>query len=700
MIKNKFNSILVVEDETKLHESLGEILRYYSDSIDFASNGIEALELLQKRSFELIISDMQMPKMNGLELCKKVKEIDPNQYFIFLTAFNDNAMLHEAIRLHVTGFLIKPLIVKELQEEFKNIFEQIKMQNISKEKDLIEEKYQNLQNIIDGVIDPIRVIDENFTIMLMNEASKKQMGIEYIKDKKYPKCYEVLHQIEYPCSTQNHVCLLESVIKTQKISSVLHEDKDKNNIKTLEQITISPLKNKNGEVYAYLEHCSDVTELIQTQEKLQYEKHYDSLTNLPNREKFIKQLQESIDLSEHHDFVNCIILLNIDDLKIVNESFGHTVGDEIIKNFALWVQGIIKKEDSIARIGGDSFAILLHNVVDKMAPVRLIKEIQEKTNNSSIEVMFNDLEICFSAGIAIYPDDGITTTALFKNADSAMHNAKKSGKNTFCFYTQDLTQKALDKLILESNIKKALKKDEFSLYFQPQYNSKKDTFIGMEVLIRWKESKLGIISPDKFIPYLEYSGLISEVGNWILETIFYTVASWKKQGLNPGKVSVNVSLYQLKESETFIKNITNLLEKSQCDPNWIGLEITESSMMGNFDKTISTLKKLKDLGFYLLIDDFGTGYSSLSHLKNMPIDKLKIDKSFVDGVTFDKDDQVIAKTIIDLAHNLNLDVIAEGVETKEQIEFLKDHGCYDIQGFYYSKPLSQECVEKTILHKG
>jgi diguanylate cyclase (GGDEF)-like protein len=563
-------------------------------------------------------------------------------------------------------------------------------------KEKIEKDRQYLQNVIDGIQDPLRVIDKDFNVILMNSVAKSSINEKFIKDSESPKCYEVSHHISEPCYGEDHLCPLKNVLETDKPYSTLHNHFNKDNNPTLEQVTISPLKDNENNTIAYIEHCSDVTELVNTKEKLHFEKYYDSLTELPNKNKFLEILQESINEASRHNLTCCLINIDIDGLKLINESFGHQFGNEAIVQFAQWIKETIRQEDIVARLSGDNFVVLMTHVEDKLAPVRLIEKLQEKVVNSNIEVMYNKIHLGFNAGIAIYDQDGDSVESLLKSSDSALHEAKKSNHENFKFYDEEFTKKALDKIIIESNLKKAIKEKKFELFFQPQYNSKDDSLIGMEVLIRWQDCILGFVSPEKFVPYLENSGQINQVGNWIFESIFQTISKWKEKNYNFGRVSVNVSLNQLKHKEKFLLKLEDLMEKHNCEYKDIGLEITESTIMENIEETTTILEKLSKSGFYILIDDFGTGYSSLSHLKKMPINKLKIDKSFIDGILEDNDDKVITKTIIDLAFNLHLDIVAEGVETKEQLEFLKEHGCYDIQGYYYSKPLSLEDMEQLL----
>mgnify|MGYP005994821955 CR=1 FL=1 len=401
-------------------------------------------------------------------------------------------------------------------------------QNLSNEKNLEEnilfEQGHN-QNIINAMGDSLRIIDQEYNIInLDNSTREKLKGNKYIQDIDNIKCYELSHHYDSPCTLNNHSCPLNDAKLSGEQSTDIHLHFDKDNNKTIEQVSITPLKNNTGQIYAYLEHTNDVTELFNIKKKFDFQRDYDPLTELPNKSLFMKNLEQLISQSTSKDTEFCLLILNIDNFKFINDSFGHDTGDEVIKEFSNLLSSSITDIDMLSRITGDSFAISLNKTINKADIVSFIEQIQHKTENSILEVMYNDINISFSVGIARYPTNGISSDILFKNANSALHYAKDNGKNTYKFYSEDLTQKAFDKIILESNIRKAVQEEKFTLYYQPQYNSATNKLIGMEVLIRWLNSPIGIVSPDKFIPILESSKLMDKVGYWIIEEVFKKVS--------------------------------------------------------------------------------------------------------------------------------------------------------------------------------
>jgi diguanylate cyclase (GGDEF)-like protein/PAS domain S-box-containing protein len=434
----------------------------------------------------------------------------------------------------------------------------------------------------------------------------------------------------------------------------------------------------------------DVTELISVKNRLDYQINFDSLTSLPNRTLFMDRLYPLIKRSARNGSKAAIVLLDIDHLKGINDSFGIHSGDIVIQNFSKWITESVRDDDTVARFSGNTFGIIMEDINDNLAPTRVLEHLNSITKNESINIAQNLLHITFSSGIAIYPDDGVEADILYKNADAALYSAKDAGRNTYRYYTNELTDKAFERVIMETNLREALKKDEFLLYYQPQINTKDNSIIGLEALLRWKHSSMGLILPYKFIPILESSNLMIDVGEFILKRAFTQAVVWREQGLSPGILSVNLSIIQLNYGERLIKFIEKALKETGCKASWIGLEVTESMMIKNPEVIIKLLQRLKDMGFMISVDDFGTGYSSLSYLKRLPIDKLKLDKSFVDGLPYDKNDIVLSKTIISMASSLTLKIIAEGVENEEQKKFLIDNRCNEIQGYLYSKPLPED----------
>ena len=350
------------------------------------------------------------------------------------------------------------------------------------------------------------------------------------------------------------------------------------------------------------------------------------------------------------------------------------------------MQKHIRVSDTISRLGGDEFCIILNNIESIYFVTNFIVESMKLIEKPFI-IGEKRLYVAMSLGISVYPNDGKSATSLLKNADVAMYRAKESGRNTYAFYDEEMTKRAVDRVYMETELKKALQEDELLVYFQPQIDARYDSLVGMEALARWNHPTMGMISPERFIPIAELTGMIVEIDRVIMTKAVEQFKEWNKEGLKPGKLAMNLAMKQI-ESNDFIEFLENLLKKLDCDYHNIELEVTENQIMKNPEKSIKTLKQLEKLQIALSVDDFGTGYSSLAYLKRLPIQKLKIDKSFVDNLPYDTEDVAISKTIISLCESLGLNVIAEGVEQQIQKEFLLENGCNLIQGYLYSPPLS------------
>ncbi|HEX5329803.1 putative bifunctional diguanylate cyclase/phosphodiesterase [Sulfuricurvum sp.] len=435
---------------------------------------------------------------------------------------------------------------------------------------------------------------------------------------------------------------------------------------------------------------TDVTELVTAQEQLLYLATHDSLTALPNRTLFLDHLQNTLKKNYFSDEKIAVLFIDLDHFKQINDSLGHPVGDKLLVLASQRLKSILRESDTIARMGGDEFNILIGSInhVDDLI------DICEKLIHAFREPFAIDgrlLHTSLSIGIALSPDDGMSAETLLKNADTAMYRAKNEGRNTYRFYANEMGDKAFERVVMENALRIALKENQLQVYYQPQVDLVNGELIGLEALVRWMHPTIGMVSPINFIPLCEEMGLISEVDFFVLESVANQQVKWHNQGINAPKVAVNFSAKTL-GNPLIAKEVASILNFYGCVHEWIAIEVTESHIMKNPEEVIYILKELKDLGLEISIDDFGTGYSSLSYLKRLPIHKLKIDQSFIREIPYDEDDIAITKTIIGLAHNLKLDVIAEGVETAEQQTFLLENGCQLAQGYLFSKPLDTEAV--------
>jgi diguanylate cyclase (GGDEF)-like protein/PAS domain S-box-containing protein len=437
-------------------------------------------------------------------------------------------------------------------------------------------------------------------------------------------------------------------------------------------------------------------ELLKQKNILQHQAHHDALTGLPNRILFYDRLNQAIAKAKRNHSKFALLFIDLDHFKEINDSLGHDIGDEILKTVTSRLQKTIRDEDTLARLGGDEFTIILEDLHQVQSASLVSNQI---LNSLSTPMNINDnlLYVLCSIGISIYPDDGELSQNLLKFADSAMYKAKSEGRNNFQYYNSTLTELALERVVMESNLRAGLENNEFIVYYQPQIDGSTNTITGMEALVRWQHPTLGIIYPDKFIHLAESTGLIIELDRYVMKTAMTQVSQWYKEGFNPGRLAMNLAIKQLYK-EDFIPIFKQFIKETGCKAEWLALEVTEGQIMTHPDEAIIVLQALSDLGVELAVDDFGTGYSSLAYLKKLPIDKLKIDQAFVRDLPGDEEDEGITRAVIALAKSLKLKVTAEGVETKMQRDFLIENECKDIQGYFYSKAIPAVELEALLVN--
>ena len=476
--------------------------------------------------------------------------------------------------------------------------------------------------------------------------------------------------------------------KTKSYSNV-HRLKHKNGTWVWILARGKALYDENKKAIRMVGTHTDITketnERAAQQHTLEHQAHHDALTKLPNRLLFHDRLSQGIEKAKRYKTHLAVFFIDLDRFKQINDSLGHDVGDKVLEEVSDRLMEVTRQNDTLARLGGDEFTILMEDL-HKAQDASLLAEKILKSLLEPINIKGHILYISSSIGIALYPEDADDAISLLKYADAAMYKAKDEGRNKFEFYSAEMTRAASKNLLIEASLREALDKEQLEVYYQPQIDGVTDELIGMEALVRWNHPKDGLVSPGVFIPIAEETGLIILIDRWVMQTAIKQVVKWRKDGLNPGKLALNLAMKQL-QSKQCTQLITDMLEDAGCKPEWIALEVTEGQIMKNPEQAIVILKEISQMGIELAVDDFGTGYSSLTYLKRLPIDKLKIDQSFVRDLPFDEEDIGISRAIIALSQALYLDVIAEGVETKEQRDFLVENGCRNIQGYFYSKPI-------------
>lgn|GEM_PF-2949056 len=465
----------------------------------------------------------------------------------------------------------------------------------------------------------------------------------------------------------------------------------------LEQNELGRLAVRIGDMGHKLGHL--VAQLnARAEERINHLAYYDELTDLPNRRFFKEAINHKLLEAKQSNDTFAVMFLDLDRFKKVNDSLGHSAGDKLLGEVVHRIKTAVRPTDVLARLGGDEFAILVSPLTAK-EEVECLAQAVITCLQDPFVIDDHEFSITGSIGIALYPRDGQDESTLLKNADTAMYGAKENGKNNYQFYHLLKNQLSLNPLKMENDLAKALRQDDLFLLYQPRVNLSTGDVIGAEALLRWQHRDLGLVMPQDFIPLAEESGLIAELDEWVLRRVARQLASWQAAGHQPQKVAVNISAMQFWNMQ-IVDKVAGILQEHQIEPQWLELEITESTLMKTSDRTVGTLQKLHDLGIRIAIDDFGTGYSSLGYLKEFPVQYLKIDKSFVQDMVRNPNDRAIVSSVITLAHNLGMKVVAEGVETREQMERLATYGCDEIQGYLISKPLDAEQYQLFLRRSG
>ncbi|MCW8906495.1 MAG: PAS domain S-box protein [Sedimenticola sp.] len=461
--------------------------------------------------------------------------------------------------------------------------------------------------------------------------------------------------------------------------------------------TISTVRNELGELTNYVAVFSDISDLKESESQLEYLAHHDPLTELPNRLLFTARVDHALEQARRDGSCLAVLFIDLDLFKHINDSLGHPVGDALLQRVAERIKRLLRDEDTVARLGGDEFTVLLEHLPDSTKAGEIAGKLTDAFVKA-FEVDERSLHVTASIGISIFPGDGETTATLLRNADAAMYQAKDRGRNGYQYYSREMTSMAVNRVLLENSLRHAVKQDQLVVYYQPKLSLVDGRVTGVEALVRWRHPEMGLVPPDRFIPLAEDTGLIIPIGGWVLEAACRQLKAWQEQGLDAGVMAVNLSGQQMQRGD-LVSTVRRAIDSSGITPSALELEITESFIMDRTEQAIEVLHQLRDLGVTLSIDDFGTGYSSLSYLKQLPIDTLKIDRSFVRDIPRDPNDEAITRAIIALAENLQLGVIAEGVETEEQAEFLRREGCQLGQGYLYSPPIPADEFERFLQKK-
>ncbi|WP_295451614.1 EAL domain-containing protein [uncultured Thiodictyon sp.] len=552
---------------------------------------------------------------------------------------------------------------------------------------------QFLQAVVDGAADPLLVVSPDYRIMLMNTAARAAADRRGGTNTQPLTCHLAMHGREAPCAGFEYPCPVREVLASGRVAKVVHRHREENAEEHAVELLASPLWGPQGEIIGVIESARDITEhrrlteqLLERELQLEHLAEHDPLTGLPNRLLFADRLTQAMRRAHRERHQVGLLFLDLDQFKVINDSLGHAAGDRVLQQAAARMRALVREGDTVARLGGDEFTVILGALERGDAAARVAHALVEAFEEP-FELDDQRLYVTASIGISLYPQDGTDVDTLVRNADSAMYLAKDQGHDTFRFYTQDMTERALAQVSLETALRQALANQEFVLHYQPQHALSTGRVVGLEALIRWHHPTFGLVAPQRFIPLAESTGLIVPISAWVLRTAAAQMQDWQAQGLLAGAaMAVNLSSRDLSNPH-LAEDIGAIVSEIGLAPGILAVEVTETWVMANPEAAAENIRRLAELGIAVAIDDFGTGYSSLATLKRLPVWGLKIDRSFVAGLPGGADDRAIAAAIITLGQALNLEVIAEGVETQAQADWLMAAGCRIGQGHRYSRAL-------------
>lgn len=682
-MENVIYKVLLIEDDKvdqaafKHHIEKECLLYDYS----IASSVSEAKKILSSEAFDVAIIDYRLGDGTAFDIIDLVASTP----FIIVTGAGDEEVAVKAMKAGAHDYLIKD-----------NERNYLKVLPVVIEKAIITKKREDhlklLSYAIMSINDSVYFTDMGNKILFVNNAFYKTYG--YNEEDIIGKHCGVLWGKD--SSNEDLRSKLSETTKGVWCGEIYHTHKDESKFPIY--ISRSIVKDENEIELGIVSIVRDMTEKRAREQCLEYMAHFDDLTGLPNRVLFYDRLNKLLSRAKRDNLLFALLVLDLDRFKDVNDTLGHNVGDLLLRMTAKRLINCLREADTVARLGGDEFAIILAGINEPQNAAASAQRIITCLENPFRVKKDNERTIGASIGITIYPFDGNNADILVKNADIAMYQAKRDGKNRYEFYNPDMNAASFRHFTIENKLREAIKREEFILYYQPQMDINTEKIVGIEALIRWQAPGQDLALPGKFMSIAEETGLIITIGEWILLKACSQNKAWQNTGFSPIPVAVNVSARQFKQ-QGLAEIVAQVLNETGLDPRFLEIELTESILMHDEELIMAKLGVFTAKGVRLSIDDFGTGYSSMRYLKRLPIHKLKIDKSFVDDITTDPSDRAISEAIITMAHSLQLKVIAEGVETKEQLKVLRSLGCDEAQGFLFYKPLPADKITD-ILSKG
>lgn len=676
---NKMPMILIVDDDRLMRVAFHDALEEAGFETATAQDGESAIAGFEDIHPDLILLDLVMPGKDGFTTCREIRALPGGKYtpVLMVTSLEDTRAIHHAFEAGTTDFISKPVNPELLVYRVHYMLQASRsLKNLAESED----RLRMLKEAVDCLPVGITISDIHGRIVYSNPAEAEMHGytMAELVDKEAGQFAPSSLRKPFPPDKINNI----GVWRRESVNI------RKNGEKFPVQLSSIAVRTAEGRCLGIVTSCEDITSRKETEKKIHRLAFHDTLTGLPNRRTFLDRLHQALSLAKREGRQTGLLFLDLDNFKDVNDTQGHVFGDKLLREVAGRLAAGMRGSDTLARLGGDEFVVVLASINSQKNAAVAAERILSIFSRP-FDIDGRQIYSSASIGIALYPDDGLDVESLLKCSDTAMYHAKTEGKSNYRFFSNEMNERIMRRVALENSLRGGLERREFFLRYQPQWDLKTMRMTGVEVLLRWQSAEFGLLLPSEFIPLAENSGQIFGLGEWVLRTACIQARNWAREGHQGLRVAVNISGLQFRQPD-FQEMIGRIIRESGIEPGNLELEFTESIIMDKADKSIDTLRSLKKMGVQLSIDDFGTGYSSLSYLKHFPIDRIKIDHSFIADVNHSNDDAAIVEAIISMAHSLKLKVIAEGVEQSDQFQFLTERNCDEVQGFYLAMPMTAE----------